>query len=138
MPIGLLLTRTAKAMSRAFDDELAAAGGSVPTWLIVLSLKTGSTRMQAELATAVGVRGPTMTHHLDGLERAGLITRERDPANRRVQLVRLTEAGDAMFHRLRRAATAFDGRARAGLSTADEAELRRLLEVLQTNVRGSS
>jgi MarR family transcriptional regulator for hemolysin len=30
-PIGLLLARTAKAVSRAFDDALTAAGGSLPT-----------------------------------------------------------------------------------------------------------
>ena len=134
MPIGLQVARTAKAMGRAFDEAMGAAGGSMPTWLIVLSLKTGSTRTQAELAAVVGVQGPTMTHHLDGLERSGLITRERDPANRRVQLVRLTAAGEAIFHQLREAAGTFDRRARAGLSRTEEAELRRLLDVLHANV----
>ena len=138
MPIGLQVSRTAKAMSRAFDEAMAAAGGSASTWLIVLSLKTGSTRTQAELAAAVGVQGPTMTHHLDGLERSGLVTRDRDPANRRVQQVRLTDAGHAMFQQLREAAVAFDRRARAGLGKADEAELRRLLDVLHANVRSGS
>ena len=75
-----------------------------------------------------------MTHHLDSLERAGLVTRERDPANRRVHLVRLTAAGAAMFHQLREAAVAFDRRARAGLSGPEEAELRRLLDLLHANV----
>ena len=133
-PIGLQIARTAKAMGRAFDEAMGAAGGSVSTWLIVLALKTGSTRTQAELAAAVGVQGPTMTHHLDSLERAGLVTRERDPANRRVQLVQLTAAGAAMFHQLRAAAVAFDRRTRAGLSGPEEAELRRLLDLLHTNV----
>ena len=89
VPIGLLVSRTAKTLSRAFDDALAAAGGSTPTWLVLLSLKTGGHRTQGELAEAVGVRGPTLTHHLDGLERGGLITRERDPGNRRVQVVNM-------------------------------------------------
>jgi MarR family transcriptional regulator, transcriptional regulator for hemolysin len=134
LPIGLLVTRTAKAVSRAFDEKMAAAGGSAPTWQVLLSLTRGGTRTQAELAAAVGVRSPTMTHHLDGLERSGLVTRERDPDNRRAQQVRLTEAGEAMFYQLREAAVAFDRRARAGLSAAEEAELRRLLDVLHANV----
>ena len=121
-------------MGRAFEEAMGAAGGSASTWLVVLSLKTGSPRTQAELAAAVGVQGPTMTHHLDGLEQSGLVTRERDPSNRRAQQVRLTEAGEAMFHRLRAAAVAFDRRARTGLSGPEEAELRRLLDVLHANV----
>ena len=99
MTIGLAFARTAKAMGHAFNEAMGAAGGSASTWLIVLSLKTGSPHTQAELADAVGVQGPTMTHHLDGLEWSGLVTREREPANRRVQQVRLTQAGEAMFHR---------------------------------------
>src|SRR2546423_14957262 len=40
-PIGLNLAGTAKAVSRAFDARLAAAGGSVPIWLILSSGKRG-------------------------------------------------------------------------------------------------
>ncbi len=132
-PVGLLVARTAKVLSRAFDDALAAAGGSTPTWLVLLSLKTASHRTQGELAEAVGVRQPTLTHHLDGMERAGLVTRERDPANRRVQRVAATEAGEQLFLRLRRAAGSFDGRLRAGLDETDVAALRRLLAQLVEN-----
>jgi MarR family transcriptional regulator for hemolysin len=134
VPIGLLVSRTAKTLARAFDDALTAAGGSTPMWLVLLSLKTAEHRTQAELAEAVGVRQPTMTHHLDGLERAGLVTRDRDPANRRVQRVRLTAQGEATFLRLRRAAAAFDGLLHAGLDDADVAQLRRLLTQLAENV----
>ncbi len=134
VPIGLLVSRTAKTLARAFDDALTAAGGSTPMWLVLLSLKTAEHRTQTELAEAVGVRQPTMTHHLDGLERAGLVTRDRDPANRRVQRVRLTAQGEATFLRLRRAAAAFDGLLHAGLDDADVAQLRRLLTQLAENV----
>ena len=132
-PIGLLVTRTAKALSRAFDDALAAVGGSTSTWLVLLALKTGGHRTQGELAEAIGVRQPTITHHLDGMERSGLVRREREPDNRRVQRVTLTEAGEQLFLRLRRAAGAFDGRLRAGLDHTETAELRRLLAHLVEN-----
>jgi MarR family transcriptional regulator for hemolysin len=91
---------------------------------------------QRELARALGIEGPTLTHHLDGLERAGLVRRTRDPENRRVQRVELTEAGDTLFHRLRRAATSFDKRLRSGLDEDEIERLRQLLVQLQTNVRG--
>ena len=133
--LSLLIGRVAKELSRAFDDVLVAAGGSTPTWQVLRALSTGDHRTQAELAAAVGVRQPTLTHHLDALERAGLVTREREDANRRVQRVTVTESGEHLFLRLRRAAASFDGRLRAGLDDAEVAELRRLLAQLTENAR---
>jgi MarR family transcriptional regulator for hemolysin len=134
-PIGLVVTATAKALSRAFDDALMAVGGSTPTWLVLQAVKSTEVATQGELAAAVGVRQPTLTHHLDGLERAGLVTRSRDAGNRRVQRIAVTESGEQLFLRLRRAAAAFDGRLRAGLEDDDIATLRRLLAQLEENAQ---
>jgi MarR family transcriptional regulator, transcriptional regulator for hemolysin len=133
-PIGLTLARTAKIVSRAFDDTLAAAGGSRPVWLVLISLKTQPTHNQRELADAVGIQGATLTHHLNAMEADGLITRRRDPANRRVHQVRLTDQGEALFHRLASAAQAHDQRLRAGLDDDDLATLERLLGRLREGV----
>ena len=134
VPLGLRLARAAKAVSRAFDDALAEAGGSRPTWLVLVSLKGKPVASQRELAEAIGIRGPTLTHHLDVMESAGLVTRRRDPLNRRVHLVELTGAGDALFHRLKDAVTAFDQRLRHGISPPDIAKAEQLLDRLRDNV----
>jgi MarR family transcriptional regulator for hemolysin len=136
-PIGRQLARTAKMVSRAFDDALAKAGGSVPVWLVLISLKSQRLRNQRELAAAVGIREATLTHHLNSMDEQGLITRRRDPANRRVHLVELTDAGEAAFDRLRGAATDFDKRLRAGLSDEDIDLLAGLLGRLEANVTAS-
>ena len=133
-PIGLKLARTAKAVSGAFDDALAAAGGSLPIWLILISLKTQRLGNQRELAEAVGIQGATLTHHLNAMESAGLLTRRRHPDNRRIHIVELTESGDAMFHRLRTAAVTFDQRLRAGVTAGEIAALEQLLDSLHQNV----
>jgi len=135
-PLGLHLTRVARTVSRAFDETLAEAGGSLPVWLVLISLKSRQLASQRELAEAVGIEGPTLTHHLDTMESAGLVTRRRDPANRRLHLVDLTPDGDALFLRLRDAATAFDRRLRAGLSEGDVDQLEALLTRLRDNVSG--
>jgi len=135
LPVGLLVDRTAKALSRAFDDALALVGGSTSAWLVLSSLKNSGHRTQGALAEAVGVRQPTLSHHLDALERAGLVTREREAGNRRVQRVTVTDDGEQLFLRMRRAAAAFDGRLKAGLDGADVAELRRLLAQLVENAQ---
>lgn len=135
-PLGLHLTRVARTVSRAFDDTLAEAGGSLPVWLVLISLKSRTLASQRELAEAVGIRGATLTHHLDTMESAGLVTRRRDPANRRLHMVELTPAGDALFLRLRDVATAFDRRLHAGLSEDDVGQLEALLTRLHDNVSG--
>ena len=133
-PIGLHLARTARSVSRAFDKALAQAGGSVPVWLVLISLKTRQLGNQRNLAEEVGIKEATLTHHLNSMEQQGLITRRRDPANRRVHLVELTEAGEAAFQRLRGAAAAFDARLRADLSGDEVARLADLLSRLEANV----
>jgi MarR family transcriptional regulator for hemolysin len=133
-PIGLHVARVAKSLNRAFEAALSDAGGSLPAWLILLSLKSGRWGTQRELAEAIGIRGATLTHHLDGLERDGLVSRRRDPENRRVQVVELTAAGDRLFQRLRRAAVDFDARLREGLGDRDLDRLRELLGRLGANV----
>ena len=133
-PIGRAVTSAAKLLGRAFGEELAAAGGSQPVWLIVLELKQRSWRTQQDLAAAVGIEGPTLTHHLDGLERSGLIERTRDPGDRRAMRVELTPAGDELFHKLRSAAIAFDRRLRAGVDADELDTFRRVLAQLRENV----
>ena len=134
VPIGLRLNQTARSVERAFDEALAAAGGTLPVWLVLLNLKIHRPANQRELAEAVGVREATLTHHLNAMDARGLITRTRDAANRRFQVVTLTEAGEAAFLRLRDAAVAFDTRLRSGLTDADLATLSTLLDRLAANV----
>ena len=133
-PIGMELAGVARDVGRAFDAALARAGGSRPMWLVLLSLKSRPTANQRELAAAVGIQDATLTHHLNGMEADGLLTRRRDPANRRVHVVELTEAGDAAFHRLRTVAQHYDTRLRTGLSDAELDTLRTLLGRLRDNV----
>jgi MarR family transcriptional regulator for hemolysin len=133
VPIGLLLAQTAKVVSRAFEDALAEAGGSTSTWLILLALKTQQIDNQRALAQAVGIQGATVTHHLDNLEKQGLVRRVGDPTNRRIQRVELTAAGGKMFLALRDAAMAFDRQLRGDLSEREEATARRLLQRLAGN-----
>jgi len=134
VPIGLRLNQAARAVERAFDTALAEAGGTLPVWLILLNLKASRPANQRELADAVGIREATLTHHLNAMDERGLITRTREAANRRVQVVALTEAGDSAFLRLRDAAIAFDARLRSGLSENDLERLEVLLAALAANI----
>jgi MarR family transcriptional regulator for hemolysin len=132
-PIGLHLARTSRAVSRAFDEALTEAGGSLPVWLALLNLTINHGANQRQLAHAVGVTEATLTHHLGAIEKDGLITRNRDPANRRNHVLTLTPQGEAKFTTLAAAAREFDARLRANFTDADLDTLRTLLERLGAN-----
>jgi MarR family transcriptional regulator, transcriptional regulator for hemolysin len=127
------LAATARVVSRSFDAALAAAGGSLPAWPVLRSLKTRATANQRELAAAVGIQEATLSHHLNGMESDERLTRRRDPANRRVHLVELTEQGEAAFHRLRWVAIAHDRRLREGLADHELDLVRGVLGRMQSN-----
>jgi MarR family transcriptional regulator for hemolysin len=133
-PIGLHLAHTSKLVSRAFGDTLAGAGGSIPTWLIVSRLMGEEWRAQQELARSIGIEGPTLTHHLDALEEAGLVVRTRDPDDRRAVRLELTDAGREKHAELLQAVIAFNRRLRAGLDEGEVQSLRDVLAKLERNV----
>jgi MarR family transcriptional regulator for hemolysin len=133
LPIGLHLHQASRAIGQAFDDALSTAGGSLPVWLVLLNLRTRRPANQRALASAVGIGEATLTHHLNAMERQGLITRVRDPANRRVHVVALTAEGEQQFLRMRQAAAAFDRRLNHGVSAEDRTRLADLLDRLVAN-----
>jgi MarR family transcriptional regulator for hemolysin len=132
-PVGLSLAAAARVVSRAFDDALEQAGGTLPVWLVLLNLRIGAASNQRELAAAVGIREATLTHHLNAMERDGLVTRRRDPDNRRRQLVALTDAGLELFAALREVAVAFDAQLREGIDEGELTAFQLTLERLILN-----
>jgi len=99
-----------------------------------MALKSTPTANQRELAAQVGIQGATLTHHLNAMEHAGLVTRRRDPGNRRIHIVEITAKGEQAFHRMVGVVTAFDKQLRSGLSEGEVAQLRELLSRLHGNV----
>ena len=135
VPVGLQVNQVARKVGQAFDDALQAAGGSLPVWLVLLNLSIRQPPNQRELAVMVGIREATLTHHLNAMETANLLTRRRDPLNRRVHVVELTDAGRAAFLTMRAAAIAFDERLTDGFRASELQVLGGLLDRLAANVR---
>jgi DNA-binding MarR family transcriptional regulator len=95
----------------AGDDALHAAGALYdlvalfvrlgPREMTLTSISTLATlfrkgpRRITELAASEGVTQPTVTALVTSLERAGLVERRSDPADRRVVMVAITETGSA-------------------------------------------
>jgi MarR family transcriptional regulator, transcriptional regulator for hemolysin len=133
-PIGLRLTRTARVVANAFERAMVEAGGSASAWQVLLLVRSEQWGTQSRMADAMGITGATLTHHLNALEKRGLVHRWREAGNRRVQPVALTPAGDALFARLREVAVEHDRRLRTNLSDGETAVLAELLDKLRAGV----
>jgi MarR family transcriptional regulator, transcriptional regulator for hemolysin len=137
-PIGLRLTRTSRAVTQAFERAMAQAGGSVSTWQVLLLVRSANWDTQSEMAEQLGITAATLTHHLNALERKGLVRRWREDNNRRVQRVELTNEGVELWGRLRAVAVRHDKLLRSQLSDEEVEQLGALLERLEAGVQAEA
>lgn len=135
VPIAVAVWQTMQRLMRAFDEQLAEHGGSRPVWHILLTLQASPHTTQRRLAAEVGIREATLTHHLRLMEERGLIARQRDPENRRVQQIEITPEGAALFKELRTVAMALDRKLRRTIGGAAEvSEFQHTLDRLAAAV----
>jgi DNA-binding MarR family transcriptional regulator len=114
------LRRHRELAMRAMDLEPRCVG-------MLVALDSAQPCTQERLAERMGVTGPTIVPAVDELYSAGLIHRDRNPADRRAHVLRLTPGGEEY---LGAALTAEDGAQRdlaASLGPAETAELNALL-----------
>jgi MarR family transcriptional regulator for hemolysin len=135
-PLPRVVVLTGKAIREYFEEALTQAGASLATWVVLFGIERGGWDNQRNLAKDLRIEGATLTRHLDRMERDGLIIRTRDPDDRRQIQVDLTPEGRKLYRRLKAAAQKMGKRATDGLSQADQANLRRILARIRTNVGG--
>ena len=87
--LGVVFRAYAKAASAAFTDVPGGPRG----YQVLASAARSRPGSQQELATRLGVDRTVMTYLLDDLERAGLIERRPDPADRRARRIAATPRG---------------------------------------------
>lgn len=113
-----------------------AAGLTLPQFKLLARLSERDFR-PAELAELLEIGRPTLTAIVDGLVRRGLVERQRDLADRRGVLLRLTPAGRTLFHTVEARTTAVLGRLVAELAVAEQAALGQGLSALERRLRSA-
>ena len=118
------LGMTAKEQSfEAFEE----AGLHPYHHAILAVLDEGSRETQGAIADALGYDKGQLVGLLDELEEGRLVERQRDPADRRRQIVRMTPEGRKGLERARRLSQRLENEFLASLSTAERNELHGLL-----------
>ncbi|HEY3489174.1 MAG TPA: MarR family transcriptional regulator [Candidatus Deferrimicrobiaceae bacterium] len=96
--LGLLTRRWRQAL----DREFRAAGLTDATWRPLLHLKhLGDGVRQKDLATSVGIEGPSMVRLIDTLVTKGLVLRSEDRTDRRAKRLCLTPEGQSIVARIK-------------------------------------
>lgn len=116
---------------RLLDEALEPLGlKSREFWLLVIAGARDVS--QHELADLCGLDPSSLVAILDGMERRGLLHRQRNPQDRRVQWVRRTEEGDRLYERGLPLAQRAEAQQLAPLSAADRRQLVAAMQKLIT------
>lgn len=127
-----IVTRVAKAarhLDHAAQASLTRVGLTKEEFKVLCALGTG-TRSHGSLCSELHVSTGAMTNRLDKLERSGLLTRSRDPEDRRGVLLELTPGGDEKLRQYIDTGANRERQLLAALSPGDKRQLNRLLQKL--------
>ncbi|WP_371481860.1 MarR family winged helix-turn-helix transcriptional regulator [Kitasatospora sp. NBC_00315] len=133
------LSRVARRMSVAYTRQLTVLGITSADWEVLKALVIAGSPYQlgpGDLAKRLGLTPAAMTHRIDRMVTEGLVTRERDEANRVRVIIELTENGRDKWLESMRMAAVFEeellqdvvGDERAALSGMLGRMLRRIEE----------
>ena len=122
-----LLGRASADAYRAIAEGMAAAGGHRHHYSLLASLSEFGPASQADLGRRTGIDPSDMVAVAGALAQAGLIERTPDPADRRRNVVRVTDAG---LQRLRELQAVVDGVQADLLGPLSAAERETLTDLL--------
>jgi DNA-binding MarR family transcriptional regulator len=128
--LAAMLHPLVRALVAAELPVLARHGISMWGYVVLNALDGSPARTQAALAQAIGADKTRIIATLDALQRAGLITREPDPADRRGRLLAITAAGRQVRTAAQTAIQANEDRVLARLPPADRQAFLRAVGVL--------
>jgi DNA-binding MarR family transcriptional regulator len=138
LPISSLIPSVAKAHRKLAGSLLHTVGLAAGQEFVLMELWRISPQSQADLTRQLMVEPPTMAKALSRLENLGLVSRARSQTDRRVVMVSLTAAGRALEGPVTSVWTNLEQLTIAGLSDAEQNQLRNLLERVAAAVASAS
>jgi MarR family transcriptional regulator, organic hydroperoxide resistance regulator len=127
------LHSTAHAVHAAYAPLLQPLGLTYPQYLVLTSLHAQDGRTVGQLGTELRLDTNTLTPLLKRMEKAGWLSRGRDPKDERQVRLTLTDAGRALADRAETVPRAFAEK--TGLPMTDLADLRDILTALRDRLK---
>jgi DNA-binding MarR family transcriptional regulator len=117
---------------QSFDQHM---GMSQPRRQLLTLVSQAGEISHAALQQQLAVDGATITRLVKQFESEGVLSRRLDPQDNRYTLVALTASGQQVVAELRTAHSAFQTRLLAGITSAEQESMIRVLERLRANIR---
>lgn len=130
------LYATSRAVSGAYRVGLAGLGLTYPQYVTLLAVLEQDGRTVSELCDALDLDSGTVSPILARLQGEGLVTKVREGGDGRSVRVFCTEAGADLGRRVAPVRASVENA--TGLSSAEFAQLRGLLQQVRHNLKGSS
>jgi len=135
--LGWALGTVVRAYAKAAHEAVEGLPGG-PRGFQVLAAAAGDVHgSQLSLAHRLGVDRTVMTYLLDDLEKAGLIERRPDPADRRARRIVVTARGQDKLAGLNERLRAAEEQVLSGLDEVDRQAFRSLVRRLAMSVSGA-
>ena len=127
-PLGYLMYRIMAALRPAVTARLQPLGLGLPEFVCLRILSMSPGRSNAELARDTNVSPQAMNNVLRGLQDRGIVARPASVSSGRALPAQLTSQGKALLEGAEAAVRAADEQVLANLTSAQQHELRRLLD----------
>lgn len=125
------IERVRRATKDEVEKALAALGTTMREfWVLTCTLEHAAS--QTQLSELLAIDASDMVRLVDSLEAHGWVTRERDAADRRRQIVIPTKKGAKMHAQLAETVAAAEDRALDATTTKQLKQLRKLSEAIMT------
>jgi MarR family transcriptional regulator for hemolysin len=128
------ISETAHALRRLYGRRAQSLGVTRAQWRVLKHLALEPGLKQVELAERMDVEPITLCRIVDRMEEAGLVERQRDPADRRAWRLALTEKSGPLLDQLRAMAEGLAAEAFDGFADDEVTALTNLLARIRANV----
>ena len=128
--LGVMVFRLGRRLLAMEQPILDRHGLTMWAYAVLTALNDRPMRTQAALADSIGADKTRLIRVLDDLQRRGLIDREPDPADRRVRLLALTDAGRQAHRAVRTEIRAGEAALLGGATAEDREAFVRTLTAL--------
>ena len=125
--LGWTLGVVFRAYVKASGAVMADVPGGHRGYQVLTAAARDEAPSQSALGAQLGIDRTVLTYLLDDMERADLVARKPDPADRRTRQIVATEPGRALLRTLEERLAHAEAHILSGLPTREQATLKKLL-----------
>ena len=132
-----LLGDVSRLLRSHFDQRARELGLTTRSqWRVLAHLGPNQGINQSALADILEIENMTLARHIDRLEEAGWVERRRDPDDRRVWRLFLSETALPMFDNMQELIAETEEHVLAGFSEQERQQMLGRLEIMKSNILG--